>query len=132
MVTSVVIIDILSKYLAFSGTFRNIPILNDTVKNRGITFGLFQGINFPVVIIGVVLIIGLLYFRYKNVSLKIDIITAFLVGGALGNIYDRLRLGYVRDFIQWPTFNLADVFICVGVAFFIIDSLYHKEGGENG
>ena len=131
------LLDLITKSLSFNGTFDGIPILGNRVKNPGITFGITcEGINIPVIIIGCILIIGLVYFRYKNSNLQIDIITALLIGGALGNLYDRIRLGYVRDFIQWPTFNLADVFICVGVAYFIVDSIYRKEersetGGEN-
>ena len=53
---------------------------------------------------------------------------AIIVGGALGNIIDRLRLGAVRDFlnltcIRWPVFNLADTFICIGVALLLWELL---------
>ena len=56
---------------------------------------------------------------------------ALVLGGALGNLYDRLALGYVVDFIvvhyqdyYWPAFNIADSAICVGAALLIIDSLF--------
>jgi signal peptidase II len=58
----------------------------------------------------------------------------FILGGALGNIADRARLGYVIDFIDvfyrdahWPAFNIADSSICVGVGLLLLDSL---RGGE--
>ena len=58
---------------------------------------------------------------------------ALLLSGALGNLIDRLQHGYVIDFLDfyvgtshWPAFNLADSFICVGVAFVIFQMLFKK------
>ena len=58
---------------------------------------------------------------------------ALVLGGAIGNLYDRLTLGYVVDFLSfhinglfWPAFNLADSAICVGVAFLLLDSFKTK------
>jgi signal peptidase II len=55
---------------------------------------------------------------------------ALVLGGALGNLYDRVTLGHVVDFIQvhaagyyWPAFNVADSAICIGVAILLLDSL---------
>lgn len=123
-----VFFDLISKYCAFNGIFDSFPIIRYQVKNPGITFGVgIKGMNIPVIIIGCILVLFIICFRYRHSNLKTDIICALLAGGALGNIYDRIRFGYVRDFIQWPTFNLADVFICAGVGYFIVDSLYRKE-----
>ena len=57
---------------------------------------------------------------------------ALVIGGAMGNLYDRVAYGYVVDFIQWyipgsslppwPSFNIADAAICIGAALLIIDS----------
>jgi len=62
-----------------------------------------------------------------------------ILGGALGNVIDRLRLGYVVDFIQvmfgswpFPSFNVADSAISVGAAFLIIDALFLSRLGEAG
>ena len=59
---------------------------------------------------------------------------ALILGGALGNLWDRLWLGYVVDFIQWyyqgfywPTFNVADSAISVGAVMMIIDAFKHKD-----
>ncbi|MEO1574300.1 MAG: signal peptidase II [Pseudomonadota bacterium] len=62
---------------------------------------------------------------------------ALIVGGALGNLYDRATLGYVVDFLHfhynehyWPAFNVADTAISIGVALMILDSLLYKEPGD--
>ena len=58
---------------------------------------------------------------------------ALLLAGALGNLIDRIRLGYVIDFIKvywWPTFNLADVWIVLAVLIFTWDALFRGEGAE--
>ncbi len=58
----------------------------------------------------------------------------FVIGGALGNIYDRFSLGYVIDFIEvhyneyyWPAFNIADTAISIGALFLILDLLFGQE-----
>jgi signal peptidase II len=58
---------------------------------------------------------------------------AFLLSGALGNLIDRLRFGYVIDFIKvywWPVFNLADVWIVLGVLVFAWQFLFREDGLE--
>lgn len=64
---------------------------------------------------------------------------AFILGGALGNLYDRIVLGHVVDFIvvhyhdnYWPAFNLADSAISLGAAILIIDMLFTKENTKEG
>ena len=58
---------------------------------------------------------------------------ALVLGGALGNLYDRITLGYVVDFLSfhinnhyWPAFNVADSAICVGVGILLLDSFKQK------
>ncbi len=59
---------------------------------------------------------------------------ALIIGGALGNLYDRATLGYVVDFLHfhyqehyWPAFNIADTAICIGVGCMLLDSVLYKE-----
>ena len=64
-----------------------------------------------------------------------------IIGGAIGNVIDRVRLGAVFDFLafhigesHWPAFNLADSFICIGAAILVLHSVCHylkKEEGKN-
>jgi signal peptidase II len=76
--------------------------------------------------------------KWKNQKLTI-LTLACIMGGALGNMIDRFRMGYVIDFISWhvgehywPTFNIADVFVTGGIALLIIDLFVnHKEDDKN-
>lgn len=82
-------------------------------------------------------IVGLLVLTYIALSLKDKIgviVFGFIVGGAVGNIIDRLRLDYVIDFIdmgigslRWFTYNLADAFITVGAIFLLVRELFCKQ-----
>jgi signal peptidase II len=81
-------------------------------------------------IISIVAIIVISYLIIKNLHNKLFCLgLALVLGGAIGNLYDRLTLGYVVDFLSfhvnnlyWPAFNVADSAICVGVALLLLDS----------
>mgnify|MGYP000420315690 CR=1 FL=1 len=97
------------------------PFFNfSLVLNRGTAFGLFQN-SIPILIVVSLLVlagIGYFYMQEKKPTLLFHLSLGFLLGGALGNLFDRIFLGYVIDFINftfWPTFNLADVSIDVGI-----------------
>jgi signal peptidase II len=89
-------------------------------RNNGVAFGFLPGNHIAVTLaIGLALLALLVYFAlHANLPL-IWLPTGMLIGGALGNILDRLRDGYVTDFIKlplgWPPFNLADTSITLGV-----------------
>ncbi|RAO98845.1 hypothetical protein PW5551_07115 [Petrotoga sp. 9PW.55.5.1] len=100
------------------------------VKNTGIAFGLFQGKALFHAIISTIVVIFLFSFReiYKKKTQpffkSFDLGMSFILGGALGNIFDRVRLGYVVDMIYWPNFsifNVADMFVTFGALIL----LYH-------
>ncbi len=111
------LLDILSK-LYFKGksiSFGRFLAFNYT-KNTGATFGLFKEGNFIFVILTIVVIGAIIYYykKYKKLRLGFD----FILAGAFGNLINRVFYGYVIDFIDfkvWPVFNLADVFIVIGV-----------------
>lgn len=102
--------------------------------NTGVSFGFFAEVfrdspaPLALIKLGIVLAIAVVALRAK---LRIETFALSLVaGGAVGNVVDRIRLGAVVDYIDfyyaswhWPTFNLADVFISLGVALFIGTSL---------
>lgn len=93
-------------------------------KNTGIAFG----IPIPqtiLVIVNIALLIILFYFIKKELNLKkrfAQVLTAAVLAGGISNLADRLYHGYVIDFIDvpyWPTFNLADIYITVGILLLI-------------
>ncbi len=96
------------------------PIRIVHVYNSGAAFGLFQDLTFPLIIASLVGI-GILLLVYRNSSnpsLMLRLSLGLQVGGAGGNLLDRVRLGHVTDFIDigpWPVFNVADASIVVGI-----------------
>jgi signal peptidase II len=89
-------------------------------RNHGVAFGILPGHHIAVTIVIGLAVLGLLaYFTRHATKPLIWLPTGLLIGGALGNILDRLRDGSVTDFIKfplgWPPFNLADASITFGV-----------------
>jgi signal peptidase II len=110
------------------------------VENPGAAWGLFAELPeklrrrfFDVVSIIALVFLMAMYRRLETSQRVLQIALAMVMGGALGNYLDRLMRGYVIDFIdwhwrnqpglRWPTFNVADAAICVGVAIMIVDSI---------
>ena len=114
------------------------PFLDLVVTcNRGVSFGLFNGgagmnaVVFSLVAAAVVAILILWLARVRSGFLAAAI--GLVIGGAIGNVIDRVRLGGVVDFLYfhagswyWPAFNLADSAICVGVAAMLLDGLFGR------
>jgi signal peptidase II len=143
----VVILDQLSKtaILAFFGehVFGDretvTPFFNLALTyNRGISFGLFNGgagLNALVFSLAATAIVAVLvYWLSRASSPFLAIAIGLIIGGAVGNVIDRLRLGAVVDFLDfhygalhWPAFNLADSAICIGVGAMLLDGLFRRE-----
>jgi len=103
-----------------------LPFLDIThVRNTGIAFGIFPGRLEVVSLLTAAAVIWMLahFARSGSRHLLFPVALGFLIGGSVSNLFDRVRNGYVTDFIHishWPTFNLADTFIVVGVALLLI------------
>ena len=106
------------------------------VRNTGSAFGLFANQTFLLTLVAIVgLVAILLVYRYlSRISLLSSFALGLIFGGAVGNLIDRVRFGYVTDFIDvrlwrnvhWPSFNVADSAITVGaivLAVFIFRAL---------
>ena len=128
--STIVVLDRLTK-IFFSDLLslgESLPVIRDIlhmtlVHNTGIAFGLFknQGVVFIIIpVIAVILLIyNIYYYRQSGEELSRLYIVAFslILGGAIGNLLDRMLYGYVIDFIDfriWPVFNIADSAITVG------------------
>ncbi|MHA1538877.1 MAG: signal peptidase II [Alphaproteobacteria bacterium] len=101
--------------------------------NRGVSFGIFNNAAkyTPYFLIALTLVIvGFLLFWLKKENNKGTIVAlGFIIGGALGNLIDRIRFQAVYDFIDvyigsyhWPAFNIADAAVCVGALYLILES----------
>jgi signal peptidase II len=106
----------------------------ENVRNKGVAFGLGGDISAALIGVTIVLLVGLLVFLAfrGDGGWLVWLPAALLLGGALGNLADRVRDGAVIDFIDlplWPTFNLADVAITAGVLLLLID-VERSDGGR--
>ncbi len=122
----VFLLDQLTKYLViqtlapgmsfpFRGFFRFTH-----VHNTGSAFGIFQGFNTPLIFVSIIgiIILTLIYRSQERPSNLLRLSLALQLGGAFGNLVDRVRLGFVTDFIDigpWPVFNIADAAIVSGL-----------------
>ena len=88
--------------------------------NTGSAFGLFRDQNIPLIVVSIIgiAVLVLIYRSQPRRGKALRLSLALLLGGATGNLLDRLRLGHVTDFLdvgRWPVFNLADSSIVVGL-----------------
>jgi signal peptidase II len=101
------------------------PLTIHHVQNSGIAFGLFASATVPVTIVTSGAVVWMLWFFARS-GARHPVLPAalgLLTGGSLSNLVDRIRLGYVTDFIDfkyWPAFNLADSFIVIGVLILLV------------
>jgi signal peptidase II len=100
--------------------------------NTGSAFGMFQGQNTPLIFVSVVgiAVLVLVYRSQPQVTSLLRLSLGMQIGGAAGNLLDRLRLGHVTDFIDvgpWPVFNLADSSIVIGLL--LLAWLFLRSGG---
>ncbi|MFY9487277.1 MAG: signal peptidase II [Solirubrobacterales bacterium] len=122
---AMIAIDQGTKSLAFSAAQEGeevnfIPAVTiSQTRNEGIAFGMFSGQPWVVFGLMCVALTVLIWFYARHRSRPVLwLATGLLLGGAVGNAIDRVRLGYVRDFINlpsWPSFNIADISITIGV-----------------
>jgi signal peptidase II len=111
------------------------------VRNRGAAFGIlsdaelpFQAALFSLLSLAALAAIALYAWRLPASSRLPRTALALIMGGAVGNLVDRMRLGYVIDFVDaylgphhWPAFNVADSAISVGVVLLVLDMLWHPQ-----
>ena len=108
------------------------------VRNTGIAFGLFQGVPQLFTVTSLVIVSGAVYYYLRHVP-ETDrwapLIFGLVIGGALGNVVDRIRLGFVVDWIKtlagrFPLFNLADSAVVIGVFLLalhtLLDDMHHE------
>ena len=129
-----IIIDQLTKWLSatYLSKIITLPIIKDVihltyVENRGAAFGMFANNRWVFMTTSTVMIIGLLLYLYLGLAENrlYEISIAMIISGGIGNMIDRIALGYVVDFIDFrlinfAVFNGADSFVCVGAGLLIL------------
>jgi signal peptidase II len=153
LVLAVVALDQLTKAIVVRtiGLHDYVPLVDGLlslshVRNHGAAFGLLSDWNLPYqsLLLAVLSLLALgaiaTYFARLPATARMPrLALALVLGGAVGNVIDRLRLGYVVDFVhvywreyQWPDFNAADSAITIGVALLVIDILASPETEPRG
>ena len=137
-------LDQLTKYIAVLKLMqvKTLPIISEVfhltyVENSGAGFGIFQDFTWLLAVFSAVvaaILIGYVLWKKPKHPCLITALT-FLCGGALGNLIDRVRLGYVVDFldftlIDFPVFNVADCFVTVGAVLLAVYIVWFAEDGK--
>ena len=141
----VVLADQVSKALIFGYLTESQPtvLVTDffnlvTAWNTGVSFSMFNNLgNYGIYILSgfsLLVICFLMYWMCKEKDKLMQVALGFIVGGALGNVIDRVRIGAVFDFLDvhigehhWPAFNVADSFICIGAVLLILGNIRFKK-----
>ncbi|WP_066638870.1 signal peptidase II [Desulfolucanica intricata] len=135
----VLIVDQGSKYILRLNMYRgeSIPLLPPIfyltyIENPGAAFGMLaHHTNFFIITTIIVILVVLLFYRKINQSnTMVRMGLGLIMGGAIGNLIDRIRIGRVIDFLDfriWPVFNIADTAIVIGVGLLILDLLHNPE-----
>ena len=111
------------------------------VENRGIAFGLFSDSSSPLagtilllISMAAIVLIGVLLWQHHPAATGTGIGLAVILGGASGNLVDRLLRGQVVDFLDfyiasyhWPAFNIADSAICIGAGLLLLDLISGRQ-----
>jgi len=136
-------LDLLSKRLTFAlletkAPFDHIEVFSFfnlvRVWNHGVSFGMFNQLESAHIIFSTIvsaITIVMLVWLYRNRKTYLTWALGLIIGGALGNLADRIQNGAVADFLDfhlasyhWPAFNLADSFVFIGVAMLLIEDLF--------
>lgn len=137
-------IDQISKLLAlkYLKEIGSLPVIQNVfhltyVENRGAAFGMFQNNQLLFIIVALIAsIYGLYYLHTKHVNTIGKVGILLIISGAIGNLIDRVRLGYVVDYfdfrIIWNyVFNVADIFVVLGTILLCIYILFYDENKQN-
>lgn len=147
MTLIIIIFDVISKLFV-----SNILILNESITiipnffyltythNYGGAWNIFDNSTLFITIVSFLIIIGIIYYLFKNkVTKKIEIIGySLLLGGAIGNLIDRVVYGYVIDFLDFyvfgydfPIFNIADIGIITGITLLLTSMILEVYKNDN-
>ena len=133
-----VLLDQLSKWIVVRTMplYDTIPLIDGFfslthIRNKGAAWGMFSDSRWVFIIATAIalIVLPLLLYRYRKLHFMFGLPLSLIIGGAAGNMIDRVFLGYVVDFmeftfIDFPVFNVADVFIVVGTVMMMVYILF--------
>ena len=129
---AIIILDQLSKFLVKINFNLNesVPVMGEIfhltyIHNFGAGFGILQNQRILLVIISIAVAAFIFYYakKVKEEETLLQLLLGFVLGGTIGNLIDRIFLGYVTDFFDfmiWPVFNIADSFVTIGIIGLVI------------
>lgn len=132
IISAILVADLVSKHFLMNFTEEKtiIPYIINfySTKNTGVAWSVFSNSTSVLIVVSIIAIILIVLYAIfaKNNSIFFYVSLSLIVGGAIGNLVDRIALGYVRDFIQFafwksfPIFNLADCALTIGIICLII------------
>ena len=134
VIAAVIGLDQLTKWLTVVNLaeYESFPLWQDVlhftyVKNTGMAFGMLKDHRWVFMVFSTIAIVALIIylFRFRPESRWMQVSMAMIIGGGIGNMIDRVFLGYVVDFIDvtlinFAVFNIADSFVCVGAGIMIL------------
>lgn len=142
----IVVADQISKYITiqYLKPLKTVPLLEGVlslsyVENRGAAFGILQNQRWFLIILPILIVTVIVIYlvMHRKESLLTRICLAVILGGAIGNLIDRIFLGYVVDmfqvtFIEFPVFNVADMAVVCGTIILAVQLLFlDKHGNES-
>ena len=140
VVAAVILLDQATKFFILKklSLYHSVPVIDGffhltLVYNRGAAFGIFKGGVWFFVLAACLAVAGIMfYLRSRKGALEFSssFALSLIMGGAIGNLVDRLRFGVVIDFLDfkiWPVFNIADSAITCGVAIILFSLLREKK-----
>ena len=144
IITILLLLDQFTKHLAVVHLKDQpaIPLIKDVLEldyleNRGVAFGMFQNQRFMILLVGIIFLAFILFFMFRmpvnKKFITLHIVFSCIIAGGIGNMIDRVVLGYVVDFISFvlihfPIFNVADCYVvCATIVLFIVFLFVLKE-----
>lgn len=138
-------LDQISKYITiqYLKPLKTVPLLEGIlslsyVENRGAAFGILQNQRWFLIILPILIIAAIIIYlmTHRKESLLIRICLAVILGGAIGNLIDRIFLGYVVDmfqvtFIEFPVFNVADMGVVCGTILLAFQLLFLEKNDSD-
>lgn len=139
MVIGVIVLDQIIKVLIRSTMYigESLPVIKEVfhityVQNRGGAFSILSGQGLILTVVPLAAIIFAIWYMEKHLDehWSLFLSLSLIIGGGIGNLIDRILLGFVTDMIDFrffPVFNIADIAVCVGAGFLILYTLIFSE-----